>query len=68
MGSCHFFKKGYFGKCSASESEHIPSIADMDRYCFRENARCPILETRNAKECQNGGNVMQKLAFTVFYK
>ena len=68
MGSCHFFKKGYFGKCSAAESEYIPSIADMDRYCFRENARCPVFETHNAKKCQNNGNMMQKLAFTGIYK
>ena len=60
MASCHFFQKGYFGKCSACESEHIPSIADMDKYCFKENARCPIFEIHNAKECQTGDNVMHK--------
>ena len=68
MGSCHFFKKGYFGTCSASESEHIPSIADMDRYCFKENARCPIYEIHNAKESQSRENLMNKLAFTGLYK
>jgi hypothetical protein len=68
MSSCHFFKKGYFGVCSASESEHIPSIDDMDRYCFKENVLCPIFEIHNAKKYQPDKIIILDTACTGLYK
>lgn len=44
MNGCPYFKKGYFGACTASRSPHIPSIAEMEQYCFREHFLCPIFE------------------------
>jgi len=42
--SCPYFKKGYFGTCCASISQYVPSIEQMERYCFKEiYGLCPIL-------------------------
>ncbi len=42
--SCPYFKEGYVGACTASESIYIPSIARMELYCFKEGYRfCPNL-------------------------
>jgi hypothetical protein len=54
--ACHYFKKGYFGVCTASELSHVPSIAEMEHYCFREYYRiCPIFEdfmTKRTQSCE----------------
>ena len=44
MAFCRYFKKGYFGVCTASESSHVPGIGEMERYCLKENFLCPIFE------------------------
>lgn len=49
MGFCRYFKKGYFGVCTASESNHVPGIAEMERYCLKENFLCPIFELNASK-------------------
>lgn len=36
--SCPYFKEGYFGICVAPDAIHVPSIAEMETYCFK--ARC----------------------------
>jgi hypothetical protein len=50
MGFCRYFKKGYFGVCTASESNHVPGIAEMGRYCLKENFLCPIFELHASKD------------------
>ena len=30
VSSCPYFKNGYFGVCTASESNHVPLIAEME--------------------------------------
>ncbi len=42
--SCPYYKEGYFGVCTASESTHVPNIEKMETYCFSECYRlCPDL-------------------------
>jgi len=50
MSYCPFFKNGYFGTCAASGSSHVPSIAEMEEYCFREHSVCPIFENYTTKK------------------
>jgi hypothetical protein len=50
MGFCRYFKKGYFGVCTASESNHVPGIAEMERYCLKENFLCPIFKLNTSKD------------------
>ena len=33
--SCPYFKEGYFGICVAPDAIHVPSIAEMEKFCFR---------------------------------
>ncbi len=60
MSFCPFFKNGYFGVCTASGSNYVPSIAEMEQYCFNENFLCPIFELYTTK--QNPGTVPLKRA------
>lgn len=40
--SCPYFKEGYFGICVAPEAIHVPAIAEMESFCFKEHyAACP---------------------------
>jgi hypothetical protein len=42
--SCPYFDEGYFGTCAASETRYVPSIKQMETYCFQQNYRlCPTL-------------------------
>lgn len=34
--SCPYFKEGYFGICVAPEAIHVPAIAEMETFCFKE--------------------------------
>lgn len=52
MSFCPYFKNGYFGSCTASSSNYVPSIAEMERYCFGDNSLCSILEVHTAKKYQ----------------
>jgi hypothetical protein len=52
MGFCSHFKKGYFGVCTASESNHVPGIAEMEHYCLKENFLCPIFELHSSKNIE----------------
>jgi hypothetical protein len=57
MSFCPFFKNGYFAVCAASGSNHVPSIAEMEQYCFKENFLCPAFDlytTRNSFSDHNG--------------
>lgn len=43
--SCPLFKQEYVGACAACESPHIPSIAELERYCFRADfGNCPLFK------------------------
>ena len=40
--SCPYFKEGYFGICVAPDAIHVPSIKEMEKFCFRSWFRvCP---------------------------
>ena len=40
--SCPYFRESHFGMCTAVDSIHIPSIDEMERFCFRPwFDRCP---------------------------
>jgi hypothetical protein len=40
--SCPYFKEGYFGICVAPDAIHVPSIAEMEKFCFRARYEsCP---------------------------
>ncbi len=42
--SCPHFKEGYFGICVAPNAVHVPSIAEMENFCFRVRYEdCPNL-------------------------
>jgi hypothetical protein len=41
--SCPYFKEGSFGLCDAPAAIHVPSIAEMETYCFKARYRdCPM--------------------------
>ncbi len=43
--SCPHFKEGYFGICVAPNAVHVPSIAEMEKFCFKVRyENCPNLE------------------------
>jgi len=49
--SCPYFKDHYFGFCTRSNSSYVPSIAEMEDYCFTDGfTSCPIFETQTTKE------------------
>jgi len=53
--ACHYFKKGYFGICTASESGYVPSITELEKFCFKEYYRiCPIFEDFMMKRSRSG--------------
>lgn len=33
--SCPYFKEGHFGICVAPDAIHVPSIAEVETFCFR---------------------------------
>ena len=33
--SCPFFKESHFGICIVPEAIHVPSIDEMERFCFK---------------------------------
>ena len=43
--SCPYFTEDYFGFCARPDSPYVPSIAEMERYCFKDIfTLCPIFE------------------------
>lgn len=44
---CPFFtEENYVGVCSASQLPYVPSIDDLEKYCFTQKCReCRILRT-----------------------
>jgi len=50
MSFCPFFKNGYFAVCNASGSDHVPSIADMEEYCFKDHLLCPVFDLHTIKD------------------
>jgi hypothetical protein len=48
--SCPFLKQEYVGACAAGDSPHVPSIAELERYCFRaEFGDCPLFAQSSAR-------------------
>ncbi len=42
---CPYFKEGYFGFCDAPDAIHVPSIAEMEAYCFKaRHSQCPMFK------------------------
>ncbi len=42
--SCPYFKEGTFGICVAPDAIHVPSIKEMENFCFRTSyGKCPNL-------------------------
>jgi hypothetical protein len=53
--SCPYFTENYFGFCARSDSPYVPSIAEMERYCFKEDfTSCPIIEVSSENDVLNG--------------
>ena len=50
MSYCPFFKNGYFAVCTASGSNHVPRIAEMEEYCFKDNILCPAFDLYTVKK------------------
>jgi hypothetical protein len=45
--TCPHFKEGYFGLCDAPDAIHVPTIDEMERFCFKAcYADCPSLSRR----------------------
>ncbi len=45
--SCPYFKEGIFGICVAPDAIHVPSISEMEKFCFRSwYGSCPNLATK----------------------
>ena len=53
--SCPYFIEDYFGFCARSDSTYVPSIAEMERYCFKDCfTLCPIFEASSANKKVKG--------------
>lgn len=40
--NCPYFKEGYFGICDAPDAIHVPSIVEMESFCFKAHHKaCP---------------------------
>lgn len=51
--SCPYFREDGFGACVALDDIHIPSIDEMERFCFRSSySICPNLKLSNSPEKQ----------------
>jgi len=49
--SCPYFKEGYFGICVAPEAIHVPAIAEMESFCFKEHyGECPSFSVDEKSE------------------
>lgn len=49
--SCPYFKEGYFGICVAPNAVHVPSIEEMEKFCFRSWHRvCPNISFHKESE------------------
>ncbi len=45
--SCPNFKEGIFAICVAPDAIHVPSISEMEKYCFRSwYGTCPNLASQ----------------------
>ncbi len=53
MSFCPYFKNGYFGTCTASASNHIPTIAEMEDHCFGESRSCSFFMAATSKKDRN---------------
>ncbi len=43
--SCPYFNEMYVGVCEALEEPYVPTIGELEQFCFREHYRsCPIFE------------------------
>ncbi len=52
--SCPYFRTSYFGVCVAEGSIHVPSIDEMERFCFRSwYSTCPNII--GLKDAHNSG-------------
>jgi hypothetical protein len=52
--SCPYFKEGYFGICVALDAIHVPSIAEMETFCFRVfYERCPTFTASKTLESRD---------------
>ncbi len=38
--ACQYFKEDYVGYCSASDFPYIPSIRDLELFCFKDFRAC----------------------------
>ena len=49
--SCPYFKEGYFAVCDASNSIHVPTIAEMETFCFKANyENCPNFDLEDISD------------------
>jgi hypothetical protein len=72
--SCPYFKESYFGICVAQDAIHVPSIDEMERFCFRSwystcpNISCLKNPEKSGKPCTKGGrhNSAELLAWPPF--
>jgi hypothetical protein len=49
--SCPYFRESDFGICVALNAIHVPSIDEMERFCFRSSySICPNLTLPNGPE------------------
>ena len=59
MSCCPFFKNGYFAVCTASKSDYVPSIAEMEQFCFGENCLCPTFDLYSTRSFSSARNDMK---------
>lgn len=52
--SCPYFKEAYVGVCISSGPPYVPSIAQMEQYCFTDDFRF----------CPNNNNFIEHLVYS----
>ncbi len=51
--SCPYFQEGYFGICVASDAVHVPSIAEIETFCFKVfYTSCPNFDTAKGRDTE----------------
>lgn len=59
--NCPCFKETSIGLCDASRKLHVPSITEMDKYCFKTSfRRCPLFHKESRTGTADKGVFMRR--------
>jgi hypothetical protein len=63
--NCPYFKEGYFGICDAPDAIHVPTIMELESFCFRDHYdACPHLSGVNKSEGSETARLMSNRTYS----